>query len=204
MDQSDPCAHALDAPELRAERRGAVFFDRDGVLIEDTGYVHRIEDVRWIAGAQDAVGACIHWGLRVFVVTNQSGVGRGFFPEQAVIDLHAWMEQDLARTGGRVDAFEFCPHHPEASVERYRRACRRRKPQPGMILDLIRRWNVNPGTSFLVGDRADDLRAAEAAGIAGHLFRGGNLRDFIAPLLPAAPLQEAPAAAPSEQAGNRG
>jgi histidinol-phosphate phosphatase family protein len=160
-------------------RRPAAFLDRDGVLIEDTGYPHDPAAVRWIAGAPEAVARLNRDGFFVFVVTNQSGVARGFYPEARVGALHRWMEERLAEAGARVDAWEHCPHHPDAPLPAFRRDCRRRKPAPGMIEDLLRAWPVERAGSFLVGDKPSDLAAAEAAGLHGHLFLGGDLALFL-------------------------
>ncbi len=161
-------------------RRGAVIFDRDGVLNEDAGYVYRPEDLRWVSGAMAAVRRFNDLGWWVFVVTNQSGVARGLYPEERVHALHRWMSARLAETAGaRIDAFEHCPHHPEALLPAFRRDCRRRKPAPGMIEDLLRAWPVERAGSFLVGDKPSDLAAAEAAGLPGRLFPGGNLAAFL-------------------------
>lgn len=163
--------------------RPAVFLDRDGVLIEDTGYPHRPDQVRWVPGAAAAVRAMNRAGYWVFVVTNQSGVARGMFPEAAVQALHRWMNAELAGQGAHIDAFEYCPHHPEAVLPAYRRACACRKPAPGMLLGLLQAWPVRREGSFLVGDSQRDIEAAEAAGLPGHLFPGGALDRFVAPLL---------------------
>ena len=160
-------------------RRPAAFLDRDGVLIEDTGYPHDPALVRWIAGAPEAVARLNREGFLVFVVTNQSGVARGLYGEAQVEALHRWMAARLTEAGARVDAFEHCPHHPDAPLPLFRRACRRRKPAPGMIEDLLRDWPVERAGSFLIGDKPSDLAAAEAAGLSGHLFPGGNLAAFV-------------------------
>ena len=160
-------------------RRPAAFLDRDGVLIEDTGYPHRPEHARWIPGAAAAVKALNDAGFLVFVVTNQAGVGRGFYDEAQVAAMHRWMAGVLAGQGAHVDAFEYCPHHPDAVLAEYRQASRRRKPAPGMIEDLLAAWPVDPARSFLVGDRDTDLQAAAAAGLSGHLFPGGDLHGFV-------------------------
>ena len=160
-------------------RRPAVFFDRDGVLIEDTGYPHAPSEVNWVSGAFDAVRRLNVAGYLVFVVSNQSGVARGYFPESAVMALHAWMAGELAARGAHVDAWSYCPHHPEAVVVEYRCDCRRRKPRPGMIEDLLAAWPVDPTRSFLVGDRETDLAAAAAAGIVAYRFAGGALDVFL-------------------------
>ncbi len=164
-------------------RRPAVFLDRDGVINVDRGYVHRPEEFDWIDGAQAAIRLCNDLGYLVFVVSNQAGVARGFYGEQDVRDLHRWIQEQLAVHGAHVDAFEFCPHHPDGRIEPYRRNCRRRKPGSGMIQDVLERWPVDPAKSLLVGDKDSDMAAAVAAGIRGHQFEGGNLLDFLAPYL---------------------
>src|SRR5215813_2589823 len=118
-------------------KRPAAFLDRDGVLNEDTGYVHRAEEVRWIAGAQKAVRWLNDAGYLVFVVTNQAGVARGLYEEEHVHALHHWMREQLSRHGAHIDAIEYCPYHPEGVVERYRRVSELRKPSPGMITKLL-------------------------------------------------------------------
>jgi D-glycero-D-manno-heptose 1,7-bisphosphate phosphatase len=101
-------------------KRPAVFLDRDRVLNEDTGYVFDPGKLKWIEGAQEAVKAINEAGYFAFVVTNQSGVARGLYGESDVLALHAWMADELAKMGARIDDFAYFPHHPEAIVERYR------------------------------------------------------------------------------------
>src|SRR6186997_2997868 len=100
-------------------KRPAVFFDRDGVLNEDTGYVFEITKLKWINGAREAVKAVNDAGCFAFVVTNQSGVAKGLYEETHIQALHQYMAGDLAKIGAHVDAFEYCPFHPDASIERY-------------------------------------------------------------------------------------
>lgn len=162
-------------------RRGAVFFDRDGVLNEDIGYAHRPDQLRWMPGAREAVKRANDAGLFTFVVTNQAGVARGLYDEAAIVAFHQAMQADLWAIGAHMDGFEYCPHHPDfgrdgsAPVD-----CRRRKPGPGMILDLMARWSIDPARSLLIGDRETDLAAASAAGIAGHLYQSGSVDDLLA------------------------
>lgn len=169
---------------MAAEARPAVFLDRDGVLNVDSGYPHRREDLVWIAGARAAVARINAAGFLAIVVTNQSGVARGYFDEAAVDAFHAAMQSDLAASGARIDAFYACPYHEAGTVARYRVADHPdRKPNPGMIVRAFADHAIDRDRSFLVGDRDSDMAAARAAGIAGHLFAGGDLDAFIAPLL---------------------
>lgn len=166
-------------------RRPAAFLDRDGVLNHDDNYVHRPDQVRWIEDAAAAVRWLNDAGYYVFVVTNQAGVARGYYGEAEVQALHGWMQAELHRAGAHVDAFEYCPFHPEGSVEAYRRVSDLRKPGPGMLLKIRETWDIDAGRSFMVGDRDIDMQAARAAGLPGHLFRGGNLLEFVRTLVPA-------------------
>ena len=168
-------------------RRPAVFFDRDGVLNHDSGYTFEAGKLQWIEGAQEAVKAVNDAGYFAFVVTNQSGVARGFYEESHVHALHRWMADEMAAIGAHIDAFEYCPDHPDGTVERYRRVNDRRKPGAGMITDLLARFPVNADKSLLVGDKPSDLEAARAAGLQGHLFSGGNLEAFVRMHLPHRP-----------------
>ncbi|WP_108513316.1 D-glycero-alpha-D-manno-heptose-1,7-bisphosphate 7-phosphatase [Bradyrhizobium algeriense] len=165
-------------------KKPAVFFDRDGVLNEDDGYVFEISKLKWIAGAREAVKAANDAGYFAFVITNQSGVARGLYQEHHVEALHRWMADDLARIGARIDAFEYCPYHPDAVIERYRKTSYRRKPAPGMITDLLERFPVDLSRSILIGDKLTDLDAAQAAGVRGLLFSGGDLAQLLRSILP--------------------
>ena len=164
--------------------RPAVFFDRDGVLNEDAGYVHRPEDLRWVAGAKAAVRRFNDLGWWVFVATNQSGVARGLFDREAVRRFHDAMADDLAAEGARVDAFYDCPYHAEATVETWRHPDHPdRKPNPGMLLRAMAEHAVDRRSSLLIGDKETDLEAARRAGIAGRLFPGGDLLAFVEAVL---------------------
>jgi D-glycero-D-manno-heptose 1,7-bisphosphate phosphatase len=173
------------------DRRPAAFLDRDGVLNHDVGYLFRVEEFRWIDGAREAIRALNEAGYWVFVVTNQSGVARGYYDEAAVRRLHDWMQRDLAAVGAHVDAFRYCPHHPEGTEPAYRRTCRCRKPGPGMIEALAEAWPVDLANSVVIGDKARDLEAGAALGIAGHLFEDGRLDRLVAAILAAAGSQSA-------------
>ena len=179
-----PADLARAAAEIpRQLHRKALFLDRDGVINVDFGYVGTRERFAWVPGAQAAIRAATEAGWHVFVVTNQAGVARGFYDEAAVADLHAWMVAALRRAGGNIDDIRFCPTHPEAPLPAYRRDSDWRKPGPGMILDLIRAWEIDPARALLVGDKESDMAAAASAGMRGLLFPGGDLAAFLAPYL---------------------
>jgi D-glycero-D-manno-heptose 1,7-bisphosphate phosphatase len=163
-----------------SDLKPALLLDRDGVLNEDRGYVSRWEDFRWIRGAQETVAAFNRAGWLVIVVTNQSGVGRGYYTEDAMHALHARMQADLAEAGGRIDAFYHAPQHPEAPLAAYRHPDPPlRKPNPGMILQALQDWPIDRDASLLVGDKPSDLEAASRAGVRGVLFEGGDLFRFL-------------------------
>ncbi len=164
-----PCPHP----------RPALFLDRDGTINVDGGYVGTRERFQWMPGALDAIRLATEAGWHVFVVTNQSGVARGYFDEAAVEALHRWMVGEIRMAGGNVDDVRTCPFHEQGTVARYRRASDWRKPAPGMILDLVARWSLDRACCVLVGDQVSDMAAAEAAGISGHLFRSGTLTDVV-------------------------
>ena len=159
--------------------RPAIFFDRDGVLNVDVNYLYKTEDFQWIAGAKEAIKYYNDQGYLVFVVTNQSGVARGYYSEADVHNLHKWMQQELAAAGARIDAFYHCPHHVQGSVVEYSLDCGCRKPAPGLLLQAMEEWPVNKDQSLLIGDKPSDIEAAQAAGIKGYLFAGGNLLEFV-------------------------
>lgn len=167
-------------------RRPAVFFDRDGVLNVDTGYPHVPDDITWIEGAKEAVKRFNDLGFYTFVVTNQAGVARGYYPEEDILSLHGWMAEELRAVGASMDDWRYCPFHPEGSVARYAGAHPWRKPAPGMLLDLMAHWPVDQKASLLIGDKESDLQAATGAGVVGHLFTGGDLLTFVEGLHPAA------------------
>ena len=162
----------------------AVFLDRDGVLIEDTGYPHLEEHLRLVPGAAEAVRRLNQLGYLCVIVTNQSGVARGLFSEDQMNAFNALVVRRLAAGGAVIGPVYACPFHAEARDERYRHPDHPdRKPNPGMILRAIADHGIDPARSFMIGDRPSDMKAARRAGVPGFRFEGTDLNEFVQELL---------------------
>jgi D-glycero-D-manno-heptose 1,7-bisphosphate phosphatase len=151
----------------------ALFLDRDGTLIEEVGYLDRPERVELYPWSADAIRALNRAGVRVVMITNQSGVARGFFGEEVVEAVHARIAALLAEGGARIDAYYYCPHHPDGKVAAYARACDCRKPGRALVDRAVRELDVDPRASSVVGDRWLDIALARAVGATGILVRTG-------------------------------
>ncbi len=151
----------------------AVFLDRDGTLIEDVGYLRTVRDLRLFPWTVDAVRALNHAGFPVVVITNQSGIARGLLTEDTVHDVHRHLSSLLEGGGAHVDAYYYCPHHPDGSVATYARRCDCRKPGRGMIDRAAADLGIDPARSFVVGDKWLDVGAARTVGGRGILVRTG-------------------------------
>lgn len=158
---------------LPAEPRPAVFLDRDGTMIEDVGYLDRLDRVVWFPWTVDAIRALNRAGLPVVVVTNQSGIARGFFTESFVDETHRHMTAYLAAGGARVDAYYYCPHHASGTLAEYARRCDCRKPGRGLVDRAARDLNLDPTRSFVVGDKWLDVELGHRIGGRGILVRTG-------------------------------
>jgi len=150
-----------------------VFLDRDGTIIEEVGYLDRAERVELYPWSIDAIRAFNRAGLAVVMVTNQSGIARGFFTEAVVDEVHRHMAEILAEGGAHIDAYYYCPHHPDGKVAGYARACDCRKPGRGLVDRAVREFGVDPASSFVVGDRWLDVGLARRVGAEAVLVRTG-------------------------------
>jgi len=152
--------------------RRAVFLDRDGTINLEKEYLYRIEDFEFVSGAEEAIRLLNDSGYFVVVVTNQSGVARGYYTEEDVEKLHREVSVRLAAKGAHVDAWYYCPHHP-AGKGSYALPCRCRKPLPGMLLTAADRYGINLEESVMIGDKRIDIEAGLAAGCRSILVRSG-------------------------------
>lgn len=169
IDIGVPEDYALAQETLRplAHKNKAAFFDRDGTINVDVHYLHRPENLIFIDGMPEFIRKWNDWGYLVIVVTNQAGIARGYYTEEEMRDLHRYMNTCLAEHGAHIDAFYFCPHHPD-----FTGPCRCRKPEPGMLEDAIREFDLDPAQCILFGDKAWDVEAGERCGIQGVLIGG--------------------------------
>ncbi len=154
----------------------AVFLDRDGVINKDHGYVHLVDDFEYIDGVFDACLALKQMGYKLVVVTNQSGIARGLYSEEQFHSLTEWMDWNFADKGVELDGIYYCPHHAEKGEGDYKVDCDCRKPKPGMLNDAAKFLKIDLSQSVMVGDKAEDMQAAKAAGVSTRiLVRSGKL-----------------------------
>ena len=153
--------------------RQAVFLDRDGTMIHDMGYLRRLEDLRWFPWSIDAIRMLNRAGFAVCVTTNQGGIGKGLYDEAFVERTHAEMSATLAASGGRIDGWFYCPHHPRAVDPALRLECDCRKPRPGMIHQAAKQFDLDLSRSFVVGDKMADVGLGNAVGAQSILVKTG-------------------------------
>ncbi|MHB9097455.1 MAG: D-glycero-alpha-D-manno-heptose-1,7-bisphosphate 7-phosphatase [Syntrophales bacterium] len=156
-----------------SKRQAAVFLDRDGTINEEVGYLDRLEKLRLVPGAAEAIRLINESGMKAVVVTNQSGVARGFFTEAFVDEVHSHLRKMLRKEGASLDGFYFCPHHPTEGRGRYLLSCSCRKPSPGLLLRAAEELSLEPERSYMVGDTMKDIEAASRFGARGILVRTG-------------------------------
>ncbi len=151
----------------------AVFLDRDGTLIREADYLRDPSGVVLERDAAEAVALLNRAGYRVILVSNQSGIARGYYTERELEAVQRRVEDLLHEEGAYLDAFYFCPHHPDGRVEKYRMDCRCRKPGTGMVERAVEEWGIDLAASYVIGDKASDLEMARRAGMTAILVRTG-------------------------------
>ena len=147
--------------------------DRDGTINEEDGYVHKIEDLRFTPGAQEAIGLARESGYLVVVISNQAGVARGYYTEEDVRRFQDHMQDELKKAGTKVDGFYYCPHHPDSGQGKYLVVCECRKPKPGMLIQASKDLGIDLSRSFMIGDHLNDIKAGHNAGCRTALVRTG-------------------------------
>ena len=157
----------------------AIFFDRDGTLNVEVGYLYEIDKFKWIDGAREAIKFCNDNGYLAIVVTNQSGVARGFYTEEDIINLHNFIQEELAKVGAHIDDFFYCPHHSTGVVEKYSIDCECRKPKSKLIEDACKKYDIDKSKSLMIGDKPRDVECGKNAGVYSVLFDGDNLLNTI-------------------------
>lgn len=163
----------LSTAHVTGKRRRAVFLDRDGTINVEKDYLCRVEDFEFIPGAPEAIRALKDAGFLVIVVSNQSGVARGYFGVAEVERLHAHIQSELAAFGTAIDAFYYCPHHPLEGIGSFRVDCNCRKGRPGMLFQGASEYGIDLTRSFMVGDKDADIEAGQAAGCTSILVLTG-------------------------------
>ncbi len=153
--------------------QSAIFIDRDGTINEDIGYVSRPDDLFIYSFAAEAIRRINQAGLKVIIITNQSGIARGYYTEATLAAIHEKLKRELTREGAQIDAVYYCPHHPQHGDERYRKVCDCRKPQTAMLERAAREHGIQLSTSYVIGDKASDINLATNAGAKGVLVMTG-------------------------------
>ena len=177
----DPAANRLLA--VASAPRKALFLDRDGVININHGYVHTPANTDWVPGIFELVADAHARGFLPIVITNQAGIGRGLYDEAGFLGFTAWMHAQFAARGTPLLATHWCPHHPDAGIGDYRVECNCRKPRPGMLLGAIKRFDIDPARSLLIGDKQGDLDAAAAADVPAQLLLERDWGDGLAGML---------------------
>lgn len=153
----------------------AVFLDRDGTINSEKNYLYKIEDFEFTYRAVDALELLQKQGYKLIIVTNQSGIARGYYTEEDVALLHKWLEEFLLEKGIHIDGIYYCPHHPDGIVDKYKRECDCRKPALGLYYRAIKDLNIDTGASFAVGDNLRDLEICKETNMKGILLADKEL-----------------------------
>tara|TARA_B100000787_G_scaffold167454_1_gene154260 strand:- start:3476 stop:3988 length:513 start_codon:yes stop_codon:yes gene_type:complete len=158
------------------------FLDRDGVINSskiNKGYIGDIKDFKWIKGAKKTIKYLKSNKYKIIIVTNQSGIARGYFSFRDVYRVHRYLRSELKKIGTYVDKIYFCPYHKDGIVKKYKRSSILRKPRIGMFLKANKIWRIDKKNSFIIGDQITDMEFAKNAGIKGYLFNENDLYKFV-------------------------
>ena len=161
----------------------AVFLDRDGVINIEKGYVYKPRDFEWIEDSRESIKYLNDRNFLVFVVTNQSGIARGYYTEEDVISLHHYVNNELSKINAHIDEFFYSPYHSDGIYKKYKKLSHLRKPDTGMLELALNKWNFDKTKSFMIGDKQTDIICAEKFGIPGYLYKNRSLLKFIKTIL---------------------
>lgn len=158
---------------MKATKNKAIILDRDGTINVEKDYLHKIEDFEFETGVVEGLKILAELGYIFIVVTNQSGIARGFYTEEDLRILNNHIGEILKKEGIKIEKFYYCPHHPEKGIGKYRVECECRKPNPGMLEEAIKEFNIDRESSFMVGDNISDIEAGIRAGVTPILVETG-------------------------------
>ena len=167
-------------------KRRALFLDRDGVINVDHGYVHRPEQIDFLDGIFELCREASELNYLIIVITNQAGIGRGYYTEQQFHDLMSWIGQEFTAQGAHIDQVYFCPYHAQHGIGDYKKESLFRKPEPGMILQAADEHHLNLADSILVGDKVSDIEAGLTAGVGCNLLFATSVMEKLMKTSPTA------------------
>jgi D-glycero-D-manno-heptose 1,7-bisphosphate phosphatase len=160
-----------------SEKSKAVFLDRDGTIIEDSGYINSPEQIKFIPGSIEAIRKLNDAGYKVVIISNQAGIARGLLTEDMLQTIDKIIHRQILSGGGHIDASYYCPHHPEHGAYPYKQVCECRKPHPGLIKRAVRDQALELAGSFMVGDKPSDVETGQRAGVKTVFVRTGHGRE---------------------------
>lgn len=163
----------------KTEKRPVIFLDRDGTINEEVNYLHRPEDLKILPGAAEAISRFNQAGCLVIVITNQAGIGRGYYTQQDMEKLNEYMNQVLAEQNAHIDGFYFCPHHPEHGIGEYKKDCDCRKPGIGMFRQAEQDFSIEKAHSYMIGDKLIDTQAGHNYGVSSILVGTGYGKELF-------------------------
>lgn len=157
----------------------AIFLDRDGTINVEKHYLYKIEDFEFLPGVIDGLKMLQDNRFQLIIITNQSGIGRGFYTESDFLLLNTWMTEELNRCGIKISKTYYCPHLPDAKIERYRKVCTCRKPAPGLYEQAIKEFKIDLSQSYAIGDKIRDCAICEKTACRGFLIGDNERFDVI-------------------------
>lgn len=155
----------------------AIFLDRDGTVNVEVDYLYKAEDFRFEYKADEAIKILNDLGYKIIIVTNQSGIARGYYTEEDLVELHKFLDGELCKVSAKVDGYYYCPHHTKGTIEKYKIECNCRKPNLGMFLEAGKKFDIDFANSFIVGDKMSDLEAGLRLGMSSILVQTGHGED---------------------------